>query len=162
MSELPVYVCRVETPEGEKDHVILLPPEQAFSRGLAPEAIVGVLTRPLAEGESITPEVFARNSVFVQFLHAVIARRGPDLPGVAAEAERQGDGWVYLIDQRTRMPGGAVPPEDIIGAFKVRAGRPVPGSYQASPRHQILSRDGFFRLSPDLRAVLLEELANLA
>jgi hypothetical protein len=162
MSEPPVYVCRVETPEGEKDYVTLLPPEQAFSRGLAPEAIVGVIARPLAAGEPITPAGFARNSVFVQFLHAVIARRGPGLPGLVDEAERQGDGWVYLIDQRTRTPGGAVPPEDIIGAFEARGGHLVPGSYQASPRYQILSRDGFFRLAPDLKAVLLEELANLA
>jgi hypothetical protein len=157
-----MYVCRVETPEGEKDYVTLLSSEQAFSRGLAPEAIIGVISRPLAAGESITPEAFARNRVFVQFLHAVIARRGPTLPGLVAEAERQGDGWVYLIDQRTRKPDGAVPPEDIIGAFEVRGGRIVPGSYQASPRHQILSHDGFFRLPPDLKAALLEELANLA
>ena len=74
----------------------------------------------------------------------------------------EADGWVYLIDGRTRTPGGAVPPEDIIGAFEVRGGRIVPGSYQAGPRHRILSRDGFFRLSPDLEAALLEELANLA
>ena len=162
MIEPALYVCRVDTPEGDKDYVTLLPPDRAFSRGLRPEAIVGVLSRPLAAGESITPAVFARNRVFVQFLHEVIARRGPGLPDLVAEAERQGDGWIYLIDRRTRTPVGAVPPEDIIGAFEARCGRVVTGSYQASPRFQILSSDGFFRLSPDLQAVLLEELANLS
>src|SRR5690242_2446618 len=49
--------------------------------GLAPEAIVGVLLRPLEPGERITPVVFARNRAFVDFLHEVIARRGPTLAG---------------------------------------------------------------------------------
>jgi hypothetical protein len=162
MSDPGVYVCRVQTADGDRDYVTLLPPESACSCGLAPEAIIGVLSHPLADGESMTPHNFARNRLFVEFLHAVIARRGPSLPGLIAEAKRQGDGWVYLIDERTPTPGGAVPPEDIIGAFEVRGGQVVTGSYRASPGHRILSRGGFFRLSPDLRAVLLEELANLA
>jgi hypothetical protein len=47
MSEPAVYVCRVDTPDGTKDYVTLISPEVAFSQGLAPEAIVGVLLRPL-------------------------------------------------------------------------------------------------------------------
>jgi hypothetical protein len=161
MSEPMIYVCHVVTPEGAKDYITLLPPEQTFSRGLAAEAIVGQLIRPLEDGEPITPDGFARNSVFVAFLHAVIARRGPGLPDLVAEAKRQGNGWIHLIDERTRTPDGAVPPEDIIGAFEARGGKVLPHSYQASPRYRILSPDGFFRLSPALHAVLLEELANL-
>src|SRR5262249_46486291 len=122
MSEPSVYVCHVDTPEGPKDYVTLLPPEVAFTQGLAPEAIVGGLRRPLGPGEPITPEVFARNRVFVDFLHAVIARHGPDQPGCRAEAKRLGEGWVYVIDQRTPTPEGPVPPEDIIGAFEVHGG----------------------------------------
>jgi hypothetical protein len=161
MSKPIMYVARVETPEGERDYVTLLTLDHVFSRGLAPEAIVGELSRLLTAGESITPEIFARNRVFVEFLHAVIARRGPSLPGLIAEARRQGEGWVYLIDGRTRTPNGAVPPEDIIGAFEVRGGEIVPGSYWASPRHRILSPDGFFQLAADLHAALVEELANV-
>ena len=48
--------------------------------------------------------------------YEVIARRGPTLPGLIKEARRQGDGWVYIIDQRTRNPQLHTPPEDIIGA----------------------------------------------
>jgi hypothetical protein len=160
MSESTVYVCRVDTPEGTKDYVTLIGPEAAFSQGLAPEAIVGVLLRPLNPGESITPEVFARNRAFVDFLHSVIARHGPDQPGCRAEAKRLGEGWVYIIDQRTKTPGGPVPPEDIIGAFQVKAGEVLSGSYQASPRHMLLTSDGFFRLEDGLQQCLLRELAS--
>jgi len=160
MGEPLVYVCRVETPDGSKDYITLLPPETAFAQGLAPEAIVGVLLRPLGPGEAITPQVFARNRPFVEFLHTVIARYAPQEPGCQAEAVRLGEGWVYIIDQRTPTPAEAVPPEDIIGAFEVKGGEVVPGSYRPNHRHLILSPRGFFRLNPGLHACLLRELRS--
>jgi hypothetical protein len=162
MSETSFYVCQAETPEGAKDYVTLVPPETAFSHGLVPESIVGVLLRPLGPGEPITPAVFARNRVFVNFLHAVIARHGPDQADCQAEAARLGEGWVYIIDGRTPTPGGPVPPEDIFGAFEVKAGKLLPGSYRASHKHMILSPRGFFRLDEGLRQCLLRELTSRA
>jgi hypothetical protein len=127
-----------------------------------PEAIIGVLLRPLKSGEAITPGNFARNRVFVDFMHGVIARRGPQLPGLIDEARRQVAGWVYVVDQRTRTPQGAVPPEDVVGAFEVNSGKVLPDSYTPSPRHVILSPDGFVRLGSELQPCLLEELTLLS
>jgi hypothetical protein len=83
------------------------------------------------------------------------------LPGLSAEAKRQGEGLVCVVDQRTPTPQGAVPPEDIVGVFEIKNGQVVPGSYQASPKHMILSANGFFRLGSELQPCLLEELAAL-
>ena len=69
---------------------------------------------------------------------------------------------VYVIDQRTRDPQGHIPPEDIVGAFAVQGGEIVPGSYRHSPKHLILSADGFFRLGAELQACLLKELETRA
>jgi hypothetical protein len=160
MSKPAMYVCRVDTPDGTKDYLTLLSPEVAFTQGLAPEVIVGVLTRPLGPEEPIIPEVFARNQVFVEFMHSVIARHGPHQPGCQAEAKRLGQGWIYIIDQRTPTPDGPVPPEDIIGAFEVKGGEVVPESYRASPKHKILSANGFFQLEDGLQACLLRELES--
>jgi len=160
VSETEVYVYDVKEADGTKHCVALLPPKSAFASGLRPEAIVGVLLRPLGEGERVTPEVFARNRLFVDFLHAFVARHAPSQPGLKAEAKRVGDGFVYVIDQRTPTPGGAVPPEDIIGAFAARAGEVVPSSYQANPKHMILSPRGFFRLGGELQARLLQALES--
>jgi hypothetical protein len=162
MDESPVYVYHVVTPEGTKHYVALLPPSEIVSRGLPAEAIVGVLLRPLREGERITPEVFARNRAFVEFLHGTIARRGPSLPGLIAAAKQQWKGWVYIIDQRTRTPDGSVPLEDIVGAFEVKDGMLVPESYHPFSEHMILSADGFFRLGAELQGMLMQELANLS
>jgi hypothetical protein len=75
-----------------------------------------------------------------------------------AEARRQRDGWVFVVDQRTREPQGAVPPEDIVGAFEVQDGSVVVGSYTPSPKHMILTANGFVSLGSELQPCLLEEL----
>src|SRR5690349_19615283 len=88
MRDTSVYVCAVKTPEGEKQYVTLLPPDIVFGKGLIPEAVVGVLLRPLGAGESFTPEAFGRNSVFVKFMHEIIAKDAPLEPGCGEEARR--------------------------------------------------------------------------
>lgn len=158
MTELPIIVCRVKTPDGVKDYVTCLSHEYVFERGLSREAIIGMLRRPLEPDEEISPAVFVRNRVFVDFMHAVIARSAPQSPQFVAEARRQRDGWIYVIDQRTRTPQDAVPPEDIIGAFEVKGGEVVSGSYRPNEAHMILSADGFFRLGAALQQCLLDGL----
>jgi hypothetical protein len=129
-----------------------------LSRGLPAEAIVGVVLRPLEHGDTITPEVFARNKTFVDFMHAVIALHAPQQAGCIAEARRLGNGWVYIIDQRTPTPQGPVPPQDIVGCFEVKDGQVVTGSYKPNDKHRILSADGFCQLGAELQQCLLEEL----
>ena len=158
MSEQAVHLCLVDTPEGQKQYFTILPLDVVFSKGLIPEAIVGVLLRPLASGESITPEAFARNSIFVKFLHDVIAKYAPQEPGCRQEAKRAGAGWIYVIDRRTKTPKGSVPSEDILGGMQIKDGEVVAGSYTANPNHMILSENGFFKLSPALHEHLLREL----
>ena len=71
--EWSIGVYRCHTPEGIRQYVSYVPREHVFAHGLTPKAIVGVLLRPLEPGEGITPAVFARNPVFVDFMHEVIA-----------------------------------------------------------------------------------------
>jgi hypothetical protein len=139
-------VCRVDTDDGTRDFVTLVTPEIFGSRGLVPEAIVGVLSRLLEDDERITQDVFSRNSVFVEFMHEVIARHAPKDSAFQAEARRQGNGWIYIIDQRTPDPGGTVPSEDIIGGFQIANGKVISESYQRNSKHRIFSSKGFFNL----------------
>ena len=154
------YVVR--TPDGWKHYVSFLPFEHVVSaNGLVPEAIVGMLLRPLEDGGKYAPDNFSPNRAFVDFMHEAIARRGPDVPDLQAEARRRGDGWIDVVDQRTKMTGGAVPIEDLVGGFEIRGGNLVPGGYQRNPNHVILSEDGFFQLPEELEQALLEELKAL-
>ena len=160
MPVLPVNICRVNTPDGVKEYVTYLHHETAFEKGICPEAVIGVVLEPIEEFKSITPEIFVKNSVFVNFMHEVIGRCGPNTHSFIAEAKRLRNGWVYVIDQRTPSPNGNVPPEDIIGGFEVKKGKVMDGSYRANPNHLILSTRGFVQLGTELHSYLLEELSK--
>jgi hypothetical protein len=142
-----------------RDYVTLTPPDAAFSRGLIPEAILGMLERPLSAGGELAPDNFVANTVFKKFLAEVIAKHGPDDPDLVAEATRIGTGYVTIVDLRTPTPQGEVPPEDIIGIFNVRNGKTGPEQYVPSPNHRLLTKDGFLRLDRILTQRLYEELA---
>jgi hypothetical protein len=156
-----VFVVRVRVPEGARDYLTILPPESVNERGLPGVAIVGALTKPLG-GDAAAADVFTPNPVFVRFMHDVIARHAPLLPGLRDEAERIGDGYVYVYDARTPLPvAGNVPHEDIIGAVKVEGGQPVPDSYRANPNQPLLTSHGFFSLGEELHACLMAEVEAL-
>ncbi|HYR92123.1 MAG TPA: hypothetical protein VE422_49205 [Terriglobia bacterium] len=165
MTKLPIGVIRIDFPEGTKDYVTCIDKGRLYTGdGILSERIIGVLLRPLEPGEAITPANFAANSVFVDLMHGVIARRGPWVSDLIADARSLGEGTLYVIDQRTRAPQGpvrAVPTEDIFGEFDVRDGQLVPGSYRPNPKHYLFSSDGFFQLGAQLEDCLLEVLAAI-
>jgi hypothetical protein len=160
--QLPIIVCRVQSAEGPRDYVTCLDEQHLTAHGLPVEAVLGVVQRPLNPGEGIVPANFNWNRSFVDFMHNMIARRGPKLSGVRGQARRQRDGWLYIVDQRTPNPQVSIPPEDIVGAFQVRDGQILPDSYHPSQSHVLLSNHGFVRLGPELQACLLEELRGLS
>src|SRR5947208_16044100 len=92
-------------------------------------------------------------------MQGVIARHGPLLKDLVAEALRIGEGPLYVVDQRTRAPQGpvrAVLNDDIFGAFHVKLGRIVRASYRPNPNHYLLSVAGFSQLGAQLEDRLLE------
>ena len=137
---------------------ILSPEEMQSLGGLPAEGIAGVMG-----SGSISVDDFRENPGFARFMHQVIGMAGPKDPGLQAAARQQGDGWVYIIDLRTpERPSGRVPPEDIIGAFEVRNGRIIPGSYQASATHLVYTRNGLVCLPPYLRRALVVQLTRVS
>ena len=112
----------------------------------------------MEDGGTLVPDNFVANSVFRTFLNSVIAEWGPADPELQDEARRIGNGTVVVIDRRTPTPEGAVPPEDIIGAFVAEDGKV--GAYMASPNHRLLTEQ-YFRLGDRLEDRLRQELAAL-
>src|SRR5947199_2138620 len=168
MTKLQIGVIRIDfhdSSEESKDYITCLDPERlSKGAGIPSEGIIGQLLRPLEAGERITPDNFAANTVFVELMQGVIARHGPLLKDLVAEALRLGEGTLYVIDQRTRAPQGAVREiltDDIFGEFDVKDGKIVSGSYRPNPKHYLLSADGFFQLGPQLEHCLLEVLASI-
>jgi len=58
-------------------------------------------------------------------------------PEMLAEAKSKPGGWVYAIDPVYAPDGadGAVPPEGIIGAWKIGDDGAPTGEFQANPRY---------------------------
>lgn len=168
MTKLQIGVIRIDfhdSDEESKDYVTCLDPERlSKGAGIPAEGIIGVILHPLEAGERITPDNFAANTVFVDFMQGVIARRGPYVKDLIAEALSLGKGILYVIDQRTRAPQGPVREvltDDIFGEFDVSGGKIVPGSYRPNPKHYLLSTDGFFQLGAQLEHCLLEVLETI-
>jgi len=130
--------------------------------GIPRDAIVGLVAQGTPyELHAFTPETFKPNPSFVRFLHGLIHRCAHEIPGLKAEAQRIGEGHVYLLDGRTPTPQDAVPPEDIIGFVRAQNGRVVPGSYEPNENHRIVTAAGLFRLPIELHERLLDAMRSL-
>lgn len=163
-SQLSIGVARIHPPGVPPyDLVTAIPYEIGFKQGLAPEAVVGKL-RQLSniEGEGgFGPKDFVPNRAFVDFLHRVVAEHAAELVEYQAQAKKQHEGWVYVIDGRTATPKGLIPARDILGAFAVRDGVITPDSYLQNDQYVLYTQDGFFRLHEVLKSKLMEELLTL-
>jgi hypothetical protein len=133
---------------------MLSPSEVKSFGGLPGEAVLGVYAGP---DESL--DHFRPNRTFIDFLHRVLADLGARCPELAAAARAQGNGGQYQIDPRTpEGTDGNVPPEDIIGAFEVREGVLVPGSYWPNPEYRVLTKNGPTGFTPTQREAFVSAL----
>jgi hypothetical protein len=56
-------------------------------------------------------------------------------PEMVAEAKRHPSGWVYQIDGKLG-PNETVPPDRIVGAYKVDENGNLTGEFQANPKYR--------------------------
>jgi len=158
---LPIGIARIDSEDGSTDYITCIPQERVFTGSLPSEAIVGVLLRPLTEGERIDVGNFAANSVFIDLMQGLISHRGPSSNDLVSEARQLGEGVLYVIDRRTRTPATEVPEQDVFGEFDVQDGRILAGSYRPNSKHYLYSDDGFFQLGSELEDCLLQALAAI-
>jgi hypothetical protein len=154
-----MYIYTIKTNNKQQQIVSLLAPEEVSDRGLPSISILGTLLE--SNSQNINLNNFVPNSNFIDFLHSVIASFAPNTPGINAEAKRQRNGWIYIIDARHNRQRESVLPEDIIGAFEVNEGKIKTESYQRNNNHLIFSQNGFFKLEPTLQKHLIEETQKL-
>lgn len=148
--------------EGKPASVLsFLPVDHVFGKGLPAAAIIGSMKVSPAAGGEITADNVTVNPAFVAMLQNFISRTAPTDPRFERAAREQGDGWIYIIDQRTPTPMGRVPAEDILGGFEVRDGALVPGSYRPMSSHRIVSARGMFQLDRFLHPLLVETMKKL-
>ena len=134
-----------------------LPHDTGFTAGLSPQAIIGEFTRGPDEQ---TPDAFQQNPQFIQFIADVIGKHASACPGLIEAIEREQNGFVYILDERTPTPGEEVPPEDVIGGLEIENGEVL--QFHGSQNYRILTEDGFMQLNGWLKERLIEELIVIA
>ena len=140
---------------GVMNIVSFLNPKEVEQLGKIPsKAVCGYF-----ENESTDPHYFIENKEFVEYMHTIIGDKGFNLSSLKNAAKQQINGYLYVIDLRTPEGiMGNVPPEDIIGAFKVENQQLVNNSYERNGSHKILTENGLVKLPPEMFDLLIEEL----
>jgi hypothetical protein len=146
------------TPHGKIEHYVsFIPPDKAFKVGLDGRGVIGILKN----GKDIVPENFIPNRVFQAFMHSIIAREIHNESSCKKQAKKIKEGYVYIIDKRTKNPQGDIPPYDIFGFVKVSNGKLVKGVYTPNPNHALVSDDGIFQLPKQIEKKILDEVNKL-
>lgn len=150
-------IVEVENNKGEsRYYYTLLPHEEVFEKGLISVAIAGLFKDVPADQEAMNYADFKANPEYIQFMHQVISQHAPYTESLIAEAKRQKEGVIVLIDHRVKNQDEGVPSEDIIGLFEVKNSQVK--SYQANPNYVLWSAKGFCDLGPELTSILLGEI----
>ena len=90
------------------------------------------------------------------FLHEFVGTQATSNEELQEAAREQGEGFVYMIDQRTPDTDGDVPQMDIIGAFEIKDGQITADSYAPNPSHKMITEAGLVDIGDDLRDLMLE------
>lgn len=139
----------------------ILAHEELFDHGLITQAIAGKfhVQDELNEDTLMDGSNFSQNPAYIEVIHKTISENGPQQKSLIAEAKRQKDGVVVVIDKRVKDPGSGVPPEDIVGLFKVE--NSILLEYQANPNYLLWTEKGFSDIGPELTAILVNEIRKL-
>jgi len=150
--ELQIYVVDVDNTV--RHALSFLPRQEVFGKSLPNKAIIGYV-RNLQE--PLIPKNIYLNPIFLNLFHHVIKETSASLDACRKEAERQKEGYVYIIDPRDKNYPNTKQ-ADIIGTFQVSNGKLIFDSYRPNPEYQIVSIDGFSKLPDIFFANLLSEI----
>ncbi len=157
------FVYRIRHGNGFRNVLSPVPNDICFNFGLAREAVMAVFSTDarIEQGEPLDWSTLVPHPPFIEFMHHVISVHAPDYPLSAIRNKRVINGWLYLLDARTPTPTGEVPPEDILGAFRVEDGALLAETYKPNHNHRILGKNGISRLEAILQGHLIRELSAL-
>ena len=154
-----IVVYSVERHGRTLDFLSLLPLDDGFERGLPGEAIIGELTDGI---QTITPNNFQTNVLFLMFLHQTLAKFARSIPELIDAGGSIGAGELPVFDLRHDSTLADQPEDALlhtIGVFEVRDGQLV--QYHICPKYQVVSDAGVMRLPVWLREILVRELRKI-
>lgn len=151
------YFYTTETQNGKVNYLSLLPHEVVYENGLCAETIIGTVT-----GEPpITVHNFQLNKRFLFYLHSIIVRFIEKNPLYKKQAKKIGDGTLYIKDDRMKNNIKTnTEPADIIASIQVNNKVLALDTYEPNAGYKLITEDGLFQLTPELRKYAIEELTR--
>lgn len=150
----PVVVA-AEVDGEDRYYVTITPAEVVNECGLKWWNIVGSLNQfsdGVREGNFIPNEKFL--VVLTDFFASMITD-DVEVGVTSGDIKRE---WQYIIDQRVEDTSGAVPPEEIVGAYEIYEGRKV--GFQLNPNYKLVSARGFFDFGAEFNLKLIDFMSS--
>ena len=157
-NELSLKVMETTINEEQKFLCTFVSHDLIFKHGLIGSVIVGEVDK-LDNGDFDFDSGFRANSLFKETIFNFVQNIMINDSGLIEAAKQQNEGWVHIIDQRTKTPQGEVPAYDIIGGFKVE--NKELKSFSENPNYQIRSENGFTNFGKSLNSKMNDFLENL-
>lgn len=128
--------------------------DQLKQAGIASKRFAGRLADPVL---GPVPGNVDYNPDFLLLLHETVRDVMATDPEVIEEAEKQPNGFVFIIDRRSQE-GEAIKEEDIIGIFLVHEKQTDAGRYRPNPDYRFVTERGFGLLPVPVEEQLMRKL----
>lgn len=126
-------------------------PKQLSQKAFAGK-LIDPLQGPLKENVAVNPE-------FLIAMHETVRDVMVNDADVIAEAAKQPNGFVFIVDRRA-PEGSDIPKEDIIGIFLVNEHKTDASRYRPNPDYQLVSAKGGPQLPEAVEAALMKRLSE--
>ena len=149
--------CHLYSIPGEKGTLHLLSPltqEQLAGRATRSEFFLGRLLDP-AKGTE--PENISYNADFLVILHELVRDLMATDRDVLEEAQRQPNGYVFIVDQRAPADEEVLK-EDIIGIFLVNEKTTDASRYRPNPDYRLIGKNGVALFPDKVEELLMQKL----
>ena len=156
--KLNINIIEVMVDERPKFYCTFVSSELVFEYRLSKKIIVGEVDKS-ENGDFDFATSFRANPAFKETIFDFARTEMYKDESLNNSAIEQQEGWVYVIDQRTKTPEGEVPPYDIIGGFKVEKSEMK--GFSENPNYQIRSLNGFTDLGVNLNIRMNNFLKSL-
>lgn len=151
--------CYLYSLPGENETLHLLSPldsEALAGKATRSEFFIGRLLDP---EKGTAPENISFNADFLVLVHQVVRELMLTDPAVKAEIEKQENGFVFIIDQRSPTSEEVIK-EDVIGIYLVNDRQTDISKYRPNPDYLLIGRNGVAVFNDKVEEELVRRLLS--
>ena len=146
----------IATTKDGKSLLTIIAPETKTKGNLKAASIVGEFT-DVEEGKKPDLTKFKHNLAFLKLFHTVVKEESMKAPAMIESAKKKGNGTILIVDGREKNREKPEK-ENIVGMLEIKDGKII--VYKLNKLYRVLTKDGFFKLPPEVEKAILKKLAK--